>query len=354
MKRLLLLMALSLGLGLGGLYLATRDALLDPQSYALETWSWPLALAAVLAFLSIWVVPAVKHRDLVAEQGRSLTLYQSLLVHVASVFGVAMTPSGSGGGPALMVALGRFGVPTGVGLGIAMQVAVLDLIAFAILIPVGSVYLLMSGAIALSPAFRALAVAGATVAAIGAVALSRYPRPVVRLLLWLSRLRKLRRFADRIQGAAREYYRSAKAFQAMPLWRWGELVLITVLSWLANFLLFWVALRMYGIPAGAMEIVSVLSVLTLASFVIPTPGGSGFMEFVVGLAVSGRVTAAEVAPPILVWRLLTFYLIFLIGPVAGWLILLERAPRWLRRWLPTRDRRDRDDVEPRDGSHERG
>lgn len=331
MRRLLALMVLSLGLGLLGLYLVARDALVHPAAYAAEGWSWGLGAQAAACLVGVWLLPSVKFRELLAAQGYPLTLYQAFLVHVASVFGVAMTPSGSGGGPAIIMALSRYGVPVGAGLGVAVQIAILDLVTFGILIPVGVMYLLASGNVALPPASQGLAIAGAGLAILGAVLLSRYPRPLVQTLLRLARVRWLRRLARPLRRAARQYYRSARTFRAMRAYRWAELISITSAAWLVNFLFFWLMLQLYGIPAALGEVLAVLSVLTLVSFVIPTPGASGFMELVVGLSVSGRVAPAEIAPPILLWRLGTFYLIFLLGPLAGWLLLLERAPRWVRR-----------------------
>lgn len=342
MKRLVALIVLSIGLGMAGLYLATRDALLDPAAYVPERLSLATVGLLVACLGAIWVVPLFKLRDLARAQGYRISAYQAWLAHIASVFGTAMTPSGTGGGPAMLVALNRFGVPAGAALSMAVQVLILDLVVFAVFIPVGLAYLFLVSPIGVPGSLEVAAVVAAAIGAAAALALARFPKPVVRLLLWVSRFRWLQRYSEWVASMAREYYRSANSFQKMRLGRWIELLGITVVAWLANFTLFWTLLLIYGIDAAPLAILAILSMLTLISFVVPTPGASGFMEFVVGVAVSGQVTAQTVAAPILFWRLGTFYLVYVLGPLSGWLILLDRPPRWMRRLARLRHRRRRD------------
>lgn len=329
--RLAALIALSLLLGLGGMLLAARGALftgavwVPPAGHA--GWWW---IAAAMAACG-WTLPITKVRGLVAAQGQHLGMLHAWFVHVSGVFGTAMTPSGTGGGPAMVMALYRYGVPYGRGMAVAVQFFVLDLTAFAAIIPFGLVYLLLGSAIDVPLGIEVLAVATAAAATAAAVFLGRFPRPLVRLALWASGLRSLRRIRSTLRKSARDYYRAARGFRTMPVGRLVGLVAVSAATWLANFLLFWTLLRAFGLPASAGEIVALLSVLTLGSFVIPTPGASGFMEFVASLAFGYRGEGGSVAGPILYWRMMTFYVAYLLGPVVSWAIVLDRPPRWLRR-----------------------
>jgi len=329
--RLAALIGLSLLLGLGGLLLAARGALFSgtvwvpPGGHA--GWWWVVGALAATG----WTLPIVKVRGLVAAQGQRLGVLHAWFVHVSGVFGTAMTPSGTGGGPAMVMALYRYGVPYGRGMAVAVQFFVLDLTAFAAIIPFGLVYLLLGSGIDVPPGIEVLAVATALAATGAAVFLGRFPRPLVRLALWASSLRSLRRVRSTLRKSARDYYRAARGFRSMPTGRLAGLVVVSAAVWLANFLLFWTLLRAFGLPVPAGEIVALLSVLTLGSFVVPTPGASGFMEFVASLAFGDRGAGGSVAGPILYWRLLTFYVAYLVGPVVSWAIVLDRPPRWLRR-----------------------
>ena len=337
MKRLLLMVLLSFTLGFLGLYLVSREALLDPASYLPVDLGTSLLALVLLSFSLMWIIPYRRLQLLAQQHNYRLRAYPAWLAHVAMVFGTALTPGGSGGAPTLVAALTRLGVPWGTGIGMAVQIFILDLVVFAWLIPLGLFYAIFSDTLVLPLKLELLSLIAALVALFGALMLGRHPRPIVRLLLFLARRRLLQRWTVRLRQAARSYYRSARAFAAMRLREWLWLQLVTLLGWLANFTLFWALLTIYGSQVRLVDIVVLLSVITLISFAVPTPGAAGFMEFFVGLAAGGHV-AQPIAAPILIWRLGSFYLTFVLGPLAGWLLLLHKPPHWLQRWWQRRRR----------------
>ena len=336
MKRLIALFLLSLGLGLAGLYLATREAVFSPAIY---TPSDPRAGLIALALAStalLWTAPVAKLMLLVNAQKLRIRPGHAFLAHVAQVFGTAMTPSGTGGGPALVMALERVGVPVGTGLGIAVQLFVLDLAALGVLIPVGLGYLIVFSPLRMPLALTILAAVAAVAALVVSVLLVRFPRPVYGLFRAVSRWRVLRRFEDRLQRVAREFYVSAVAFRDMRLSTWSGLHLANFVAWLANFTLFWAVLAIYGTQARLLDVLAVLSIITLFAFFVPTPGASGFTELLLGLSVGARGVADGIAAPVVVWRAATFYVAYLLGPLSAWLLLAHRPPSWLRRRLRRR------------------
>ncbi len=139
------------------------------------------------------------------------------------------------------------------------------------------------------------------------------------------------RFASRLRKIARDYYRSARDFLKMPASYWLTLHLATAAGWFGGFVLFWLLLKLYGVEAGLLATLATLSSITLVSHVVPTPGASGFMEAAVGLSVGAGGGAAAA---VLVWRLASFYVVFLLGPPAGWLLYLSRPAAF-----PARGRR---------------
>lgn len=331
MKRVLLLILLSFALSFLGLYLVSRKALLEAALYRPERWNvWALPIC-ILAFAGLWLVPALKLRVLAKAQNVSLSFISALAVHILGVFGAAITPSGSGGGPAIAAALQRLGVPWGMGIGMAVQIFILDLIVFAWAVPLSLIYLILSLRDDLPLSVQVLALVSAALAIGLAVALSRFPILVVRLILWLARWRLLQRGRRRLGALARDYYRSAKVFMAMPAPVWVKLQLLGAAGWLSSFVLFWGLLTLYSVGVHLPGVLSVLSIVTLTSFVVPTPGASGFTELAVGLSIGTQVPPVRFAAPLLLWRLASFYLAYLLGPVTGWLLLLRRPPGWLRR-----------------------
>lgn len=316
------LLVLSLALGFAGLYLVVGEELLRAETYRVRDFDAVLAALAVAAFAGKWLGPAVRVGLLCRAQGVWVTYRSALLVHLSAMFVAAFTPNNTGVGPATAAALYRVGVSLGRGFGVVVQVLILDLIFFALAVPAGIGYLIYSDTLRLPPGVGAAAFVTAALAVAGAIILTRYPRLVVRLILAVAKLRPMQRFASRLRKAARDYYHSGKAFLKLSAGYWVALVLATALGWLSSFALFWLLLQLYGVGAGLLATLATLTSLTLVSHFVPTPGASGFMEAAVGFSV-GATAGGGLAAALLIWRVATFYSIFLLGPPAGWLLYLS-------------------------------
>ena len=315
LKRTVIALLLSLALGFAGLYLALGEAVFRPETYRAQNLGVGLVVSIVVAFLAKWFAPAVRIRFLCRGQEIPLRYRSAVLVHLVAMFVAALAPQNTGFAPATVAALSRLGVSVGRGIGVAVQILVLDLIFFAWAVPLGVGYLVYSDALELPPGAGALALAVGCLAVVAAAALSRRPQLVVGLIFGVARWRFMARFASRLRRVARDYYRSARDFLKMPASYWLALHLATATGWLGGFVLFWLLLRLYGVEAGLLVTLATLSGITLVSHVFPTPGGSGFVEAAVGLSVGSGAAAA-----LLVWRLASFYVVYLLGPPAGWLL----------------------------------
>jgi uncharacterized protein (TIRG00374 family) len=323
LKRTAIALLVSLALGFAGLYLVLGEAVFRPGTYRAQNSSVPLVVLIVVALLAKWFSPAVRVGLLCRGQEIPLPYRSAVLVHLVAMFVAALAPQNTGFAPATVAALSRLGVPIGRGVGVAVQVFVLDLIFFAWAVPLSVGYLVYSDALELPPGAGALAFATGCLAMVAAAALSRRPQLVVGLIFAVARWQLMARFASRLRRVARDYYRSARDFLKMPASFWLALHLATAAGWFGGFVLFWLLLKLYGVEAGLLATLAILSSITLVSHVVPTPGASGFMEAAVGLSIGtnpgGGATAA-----LLVWRLASFYVVFLLGPPAGWLLYLTR------------------------------
>jgi uncharacterized protein (TIRG00374 family) len=130
------------------------------------------------------------------------------------------------------------------------------------------------------------------------------------------------RFASGLRKIARDYYRSARAFKSMALSTRLALNLVVAAGWLGSFLLFWLLLKLYGVDAGLLATLAILTSITLVAHIFPTPGGSGFMEAALGLSIGAG--GGNVAAALLIWRLASYHAIFLLGPPAGWFLYLSK------------------------------
>jgi glycosyltransferase 2 family protein len=328
LKRTAIALVLSLALGIAGLYLVVGGAVFRPETYRAQNSSVPLVVLIVIAFFTKWFAPAVRIRLLCRGQEILLPYRSAVLVHLVAMFVAALAPQNTGFAPATVAALSRLGVPVGRGVGVAVQIFVLDLIFFAWAVPLGVGYLVYSDALELPPGAGALAFATGCLALVAAAALSRRPQLVVGLIFAVARWQLMARFASRLRRVARDYYRSARDFLKMPASYWLALHLATAAGWFGGFVLFWLLLKLYGVEAGLLATLATLSSITLVSHVVPTPGASGFMEAAVGLSVGADGGAAAA---LLVWRLASFYVVFLLGPPAGWLLYLSRPASRARR-----------------------
>jgi glycosyltransferase 2 family protein len=324
LKRTVIALLLSLALGLAGIYLVVGVAVFRPETYRAQNVGVPLAILIVGAFLAKWFSPAVRVRLLCQGQRIPLTYRSAVLVHLVAMFVAALAPQNTGFGPATVAALSRLGVPVGRGIGVAVQIVVLDLIFFAWAVPVSVGYLVYSDTLELPPGTRVVALAAGCLAIAAAVVLSRRPQLVVGLIFAMSRWRLMARFTSPLRKIARDYYRSARAFLKMPVSYWLALHLATAAGWLGGFVLFWLLLELYGVGAGLLATLAILSSVTLVAHIFPTPGGSGFMEAALGLSVGA--SGGNVAAALLIWRLASFYVIYLLGPPAGWLLYQSRQP----------------------------
>ena len=321
--RTALVFAASLALGFAALYLVAGDEVFRVETYRIERAGPVLLAACAAAFLAEWLMPAVRLQLLCRNQGSGVSYTSALLVHLVSVLGAVATPGNAGGAPTAAVALNRIGVPFGRSVGVMLQVFVLDLFFFAWAVPLSLGYLLVSGAFALPPAIEAAGLGMSVLALAGAVVLGRYPRPVVALLLLASKLPLARRFDYRIRGVARDYYRSSRAYGRTPILLRASLNVVTAVHWLAAFVLLWGFLKLYGVDLSLAVTLALLNVLTLVSQFVPTPGGAGFVEAAVALGVGSYAAGGSVAGALVLWRLLAFNIIFLVGPFAGWLLYLR-------------------------------
>jgi uncharacterized protein (TIRG00374 family) len=323
LKRTAIALLVSLALGFAGLYLVLGEAVFRPGTYRAQNSSVPLVVLIVGALLAKWFLPAVRVGLLCRGQEIPLPYRSAVLVHLVAMFVAALAPQNTGFAPATVAALSRLGVPIGRGVGVAVQVFVLDLIFFAWAVPLSVGYLVYSDALELPPGAGALAFATGCLAMVAAAALSRRPQLVVGLIFAVARWQLMARFASRLRRVARDYYRSARDFLKMPASYWLALHLATAAGWFGGFVLFWLLLKLYGVEAGLLATLAILSSITLVSHVVPTPGASGFMEAAVGLSI-GTNPGGGAAAALLVWRLASFYVVFLLGPPAGWLLYLTR------------------------------
>ena len=321
LKRIALGLTVSLVLGFLGVYVVAGRALFEAHTYQLQNPNALVVSLCGVALATVWLAPAERIRLLCLSQDLQVRLRSAVLVNILSQFAGAVTPGDAGRGPAVAAALSRLGMPAGEGISLMMQLYVLDMIFYAWAVPLSLGYLIYSDIVAFPTSVKVFTLVAASLAFAGAIVLGRYPRLIVSLLLALAKWPLLKRFDTWLGKIAHDYYRSSKSYLSMPVSSWFKLHVLTALGWLSGFVLLWGLLNLYGVEAGFLAVIALLNIITLASQLVPTPGAAGFTEAAVGLSVGTQ--AGSIAGALLVWRLATFYVSFLLGPLAGWLLLLS-------------------------------
>ncbi|MFB6248346.1 MAG: lysylphosphatidylglycerol synthase transmembrane domain-containing protein [Salinibacter sp.] len=138
------------------------------------------------------------------------------------------------------------------------------------------------------------------------------PRHLAALVDWVFQLPLLRRFRDRGMREMRSYYRSAKRLGEQPASFYGWGFIQTALLWLSRYaVVFFIVRSLHVADAGLLFLRSAATLLV--ALVLPTPGGSGGLEGLYALFIGPLMPEALMAPTLLLWRLLDYYLFIALG-----------------------------------------
>lgn len=141
------------------------------------------------------------------------------------------------------------------------------------------------------------------------------PRLLVHLVDWLCQWPFLRRFRERIMREMRSYFRRARRLGDQPMAFYASGFALTALIWFTRYAL--VVLIVGSVQASADSLLLFLrsAAMMLLSLIMVTPGGSGSIEGLYALFIGPLIPEAMVAPTLLAWRLLGFYVFIALGAV---------------------------------------
>lgn len=138
-----------------------------------------------------------------------------------------------------------------------------------------------------------------------------------QLLEWLAdrifSLKYLSRFHDRVMEEMRAFTRQAHMIRAEPPSFYFKGFLLTTGVWMGRYLL--VVFIVWSVYAEFDKILMLLRTVAmhLSALVLPTPGGSGGLEGLYALFIAPMMPEALVAPTLLTWRVLGYYIFVALG-----------------------------------------
>ena len=318
----LLLIVVAIGASLAvPILLGGREALsatlhLSAQGY--------IALFSLI--LASWLARAIKLHLLLHQLGSRPAFARTLCISVATDFAFATTPAGVGGYVTSIYYLRGAGAS---GSGAATITAVdqgLDLVFFALAVPIAGLALVWSGQSRLLTSF-AFGATALTVLLTFVAVLARRP-----LAIWLFGTNALSARWPRLrekQQALRAFCAKVGAHGALLLAGGpaflGSIISLTTLQWLARYGILWLALRLLG-HSVPFALAFLLQVVVLhAALWTGVPAGGGGAEIGLSAALATWVPSASLATALLLWRAATLYTCLIAGAIA--IALLARGKR---------------------------
>ncbi len=316
---------LSLLLGIGSLYF------LVPETFQLETLRTLLTLglpqlALLLGVLALrWAIGGWRTALLVRLSGASLSTWQGIRVHVVGIFASVITPAGGGNALGVTWLLTRYNVPLQNAVITSVLVTVLDMAFFAWSVPAAFLYLTQVGtSLPLAGLGWLVMLFSAVVFSLSFLLAFRL-RLFIKLMRALFRLPGLRRYAEKVGGFLADLETASRTFAKEPLYVHLGLHICSALFWVSSFA-FLVAVGLsLGLDVPPLELLALHTLIHAFAFAVPTPGASGYMEGALSLALAGRATPQLVSTTVIVWRSLSYYLYFVLGPLISGRALTKRA-----------------------------
>jgi len=274
-----------------------------------------------------WTARAFKLHLLLHRLKTPTTFARSLGISLATDLAFAATPAGVGGYVASIYYLRQAGASmSGAATIMAMDQGI-DLVFFAISVPLAALALVGSG---LSPTVIATALSGAalTTAFLATIWLGR--RRISSFLATPNSLSARWPRMREAQRTLRSFMASLSAHISLIVTAGprflSSMLALTALQWLARYAVLWLTLFLLG-HAVSFALAFLLQVVVLhAALWTGIPAGGGGAELGLTATLAPWVTPADTATALIVWRAATLYTSLLAGTAAIY-VLARRARR---------------------------
>ncbi|HDP55585.1 MAG TPA: flippase-like domain-containing protein [Bacteroidetes bacterium] len=326
-----------IGLGVVG-YLFYRE--FDPNVFSyISLTKWGLLwLAIAMGLMALRDIGYI-FRLLILSEG-SLSLRQAFRVVMLWEFTSAITPSAIGGTSVAIIYVNKEGIGIGTSSAIVMATSLLDELYFLIFFPL-LLFLIkpeilfgiggVEGEVSFSNELFLFASIGYGLKLIYVLFLSYglfiNPRGLKWLLLMIFKLPILRKWKHGANQAGTEIIENSKEFRVKPIGFWLKAFGATLVSWTSRYWVVNALLLAFFSVSDHFLIFARQLVMWIMMLVSPTPGGSGFSEFVFTrylgefIMVSPAILGAVAVTMSLIWRLATYYPYLFIGAIL--------FPKWL-------------------------
>lgn len=139
------------------------------------------------------------------------------------------------------------------------------------------------------------------------------PDLLQRFANWVFGVKWLRRFRGRVDYEMRQLGRRARILRSQPPSFYLNGILLTAVTWLSRYLL--VLFIVWSVLDEFDKVLLIFrtAAMMLGTIILPTPGGAGGLEGLYVLFIGPMLPKAALAPTLLTWRVLGYYLFIGVG-----------------------------------------
>lgn len=324
-----------IGFGVVGymVYQEFNPAAFDSVHFTSSSLFWLGVAAILMAFRDLGYMIRIR---LLADN--HLTWRQAFRVIMLWEFTSAVTPSAVGGTSVAILYVHKEGISIGKSSAIVMATSFLDELYFIIVAPLIYLYFGHSrlfnipGSEGLAEGLFTVAMVGYFVKLVYIVVLSYglfyNPRGLKWLLVSIFSFRYLRKWRYKMIAVSSEILMSSKNLRSRPLKFWLKTFGATFFSWTSRYFVVNALLLAFFLMQDQMLIFARQMVMWIMMLVSPTPGGSGFAEYVFTVFLGDLIPVAKDLQKSIsvgfafVWRLISYYPYLVIGAFI--------LPRWIK------------------------
>ncbi|MCT4615182.1 MAG: flippase-like domain-containing protein [Marinifilaceae bacterium] len=323
-------------IGLGVVvYMLYKEIDIDTFKAIQFTWYTLFWLCVALGFMAIRDIGYMIRLKILTEG--EISWKKIFRIIMLWEFASAVTPSAIGGTSVAILFVNKEGISLGKSSSVVMSTSFLDELYFIIMFPLLAFTLNLDqlfmgeGTGIFENSLFWLALTGYSLKLVYLITLTYglffNPRGLKWLILWVFRLPILKRWRNEANQTGTEIIQSSKELRHQSFKFWIKAFGATALSWTARY---WVVnlilLAFFFQGYNFMEHIMIFArqlIMWIMMLVSPTPGGSGFSEWVFTKYLGEFLPNAGIATSIaLIWRLISYYPYLFIG--------IYMFPRWLK------------------------
>ncbi len=262
-------------------------------------------------------------------------------------FTSAITPSAIGGTSVAIFFINKEGISLGRSTAVVMVTSFLDELYFILTFPVILLLIGRTDIFSLNPEevaipwyqnqFLIFALVGYSLKLLYTLVISYglfiNPRGLKWILLWIFKLPIIKKWRPQANESGTELIQTSREFRNWPFRKWLQAFIATFFSWTARY---WIVnaliLTFFGMHwlswSDHILVFGKQLVMWIMMLVSPTPGGSGFAEYVFRGFLAAFIPLGTGVAMAFLWRLISYYPYLFIGAFV--------IPKWVKKHFATR------------------